>query len=37
MQYIGSELLDRMNLLGVDVSTLSDMTFMDVDVIRGDY
>lgn len=35
MQYIGSELLDRMNLLGVDISTLSDMTFMDEDTITG--
>lgn len=33
MQYIGSELQDRMDLLGVDVSTLSEMTFMDRDVI----
>jgi len=33
MQYIGSELLDRMNLLGIDISTLSEMTFMDEDVI----
>ena len=33
MQYIGSELQDRMNLLGIDISTLSEMTFMDEDVI----
>lgn len=33
MQYIGSELLDRMNLLGIDVSTLSEMAFMDEEVI----
>lgn len=34
MQYIGSELQDRMNLLGMDISTLSEMTFMDEDVIN---
>lgn len=34
MQYIGSELQDRMNLLGIDVFALSDMTFMDEGVIR---
>jgi hypothetical protein len=34
MQYIGRELQDRMNLLGIDVSTLSEMTFMDEDVIN---
>ena len=34
MQYIGSELQDRMNLLGIDVSTLSEMTFMDEDVLK---
>lgn len=34
MQYIGSELQDRMNLLGIDVSTLSEMTFMDEEVIN---
>lgn len=33
MQYIGSELQDRMNLLGIDISTLSEMTFMDEEVI----
>ena len=33
MQYIGSELQDRMNLLGIDVSTLSKMTFMDEEII----
>lgn len=35
MRYIGSEMQDRMNLLGMDVSTLSDMTFMDEDMING--
>ena len=35
MQYIGSELQDRMNLLGIGISTLSEMTFMDEEVIRG--
>lgn len=34
MQYIGSELRDRMNLLGIGVSTLSEMTFMDEDTIN---
>ena len=33
MQYIGSELQDRMNLLGINISTLSEMTFMDEEVI----
>ncbi len=33
MQYIGSVLQDRMNLLGINVSTLSEMTFMDEEVI----
>ena len=33
MQYIGSELQDRMDLLGIDISTLSNMTFLDEDVI----
>ena len=33
MQYIGSELQDRMNLLGIDISTLSEMTFIDEEVI----
>ena len=33
MQYIGSELQDRMNLLGIDVSTLSEITFMEEKVI----
>lgn len=27
MQYIGSELQDRMDLLGIDISTLSSITF----------
>lgn len=35
MQYIGSELQDRMNMLGISVSTLSDMTFMDEEIING--
>ena len=35
MQYIGSELQDRMNLLGIDVSALSEMTFMDEDAINN--
>lgn len=34
MQYIGSELQDRMNLLGIDISTLSNIAFLDEDVIR---
>ena len=33
MQYIGSELQDRMNLLSIDVSTLSEITFMDEETI----
>ena len=33
MQYIGSELQDRMNLLGIDVSALSEITFMDEETI----
>lgn len=33
MQYIGSQLQDRMNLLGIDISTLSEMTFMDEEII----
>ena len=35
MQYIGSELQDRMNLLGISVSALSEVTFMDEDLING--
>ena len=35
MQYIGSELQDRMNLLGIDISTLSELTFIDEDIING--
>lgn len=35
MQYFGSELQDRMNLLGIDISTLSEITFIDEEVIRG--
>lgn len=35
MQYIGSELQDRMNLLGIDIATLSEMAFIDEDVING--
>lgn len=34
MQYIGSELRDRMDLLGINISTLSEMTFMDEDAIN---
>lgn len=34
MQYIGSELRDRMDLLGIDISTLSNITFLDEDDIR---
>ena len=33
MQYIGSELQDRMNLLGISISTLSEMAFIDEEVI----
>lgn len=33
MQYIGSELQDRMNLLDIDVSDLSEITFMDEETI----
>ena len=33
MQYIGSELQDRMNLLGIDSSALSEITFMDEETI----
>lgn len=33
MQYIGNELQDRMSLLGIDISALSEMTFMDEEVI----
>ena len=33
MQYIGSELQDRMDLLGINVSTLSEITFMDEEII----
>ncbi len=35
MQYIGSELQDRMNLLGIDISTLSEITFIDEEIISG--
>ena len=34
MQFIGSELQDRMNVLGINVSALSEITFMDEDTIR---
>ena len=34
MQYIGNELQDRMDLLGLDTSTLSDITFVDEEVIN---
>lgn len=33
MQYIGRVLQDRMNLLGIDISTLSEMTFLDEEVL----
>ncbi len=33
MLYIGNELQDRMNLLGMDISTLSDRIFMDEETI----
>lgn len=33
MQYIGRELQDRMNLLGINVSTLAQITFMDEETI----
>lgn len=33
MQYIGSELQDRMNLLGINVSALSEITFIDEETI----
>lgn len=33
MHYIGSELQDRMDLLGINVSTLSEITFMDEEII----
>lgn len=33
MQYIGRELQDRMNLLNIDVSTLSEIVFMDEETI----
>ena len=35
MQYIGSGLQDRMNLLGIDISTLSEITFIDEEVISA--
>ena len=35
MQYIGSELQDRMDLLGIDISTLSNMAFLDETVISN--
>ena len=34
MQYIGSELQSRMDLLGINVSALSEMTFLDEDTIN---
>ena len=34
MQYIGSKLLDRMKLLGISVSALSRMTFMDEETLK---
>jgi hypothetical protein len=34
MHYIGCELQDRMSLLGIDIFTLSAMTFMDENVLK---
>ena len=34
MQYIGGELRNRMELLGISISALSEMTFIDEDVIN---
>ena len=34
MQYIGSVMQDRMNMLGISVSALSDMTFMNEEIIN---
>lgn len=34
MRYIGDELRNRMDLLSIDVSALSEMTFIDEDVIN---
>lgn len=34
MNYIGNELRDRMNLLGIDVSALSEITFMDEEILE---
>lgn len=34
MQYIGSELQDRMNLLDIGVSALSEMAFVSEDIIE---
>ena len=33
MQYIGNELQERMDLLGINIPTLAEMTFMDEDVL----
>lgn len=33
MEYIGADLRDRMNMLGVEVSALSEMTFVDEKII----
>ncbi len=35
MQYIGSVLQDRMNLLGINISTLSEITFIDEESISN--
>ena len=35
MRYIGNELRDRMNLLGMDISSLSEITFMDEDSLEA--
>ena len=33
MQYIGNEFRNRMNLLGIDISTLAEIIFMDKETI----
>lgn len=34
MRFIGRELYDRMKLLGIDISTLSELTFIDEEIIE---
>ena len=34
MRYIGKELRDRIDLLGIDVQTLAENTFMDVEILN---